>query len=323
MHWKIKAIIQNAVSLLPPAGSYATYYWIQSHFGGLKRPDPSYWFFVGIEAWKRICNLGYDPVGKVFFELGTGRVPIVPLAFYLMGARKTITVDLNPYLKSELIVDALRHMSENRETMRVRFGTLLDQDRFPRLLSYYRKGQFDSATFLDMCGIEYIAPGDAANTPLNSNSVDFHTSNTTLEHIPREVLIDVLREGNRIVSDEGLFIHRIDYTDHFSHSDKSISPINFLQYSDEEWKKYANNRYMYMNRLRHDDLLRIFQLAGHRIVGNEPDVNKTVLESVSSGRFRLAERFKDKPLEVIATTGAWIMTQKALTRCASAPLASM
>jgi hypothetical protein len=80
---------------------------------------------------------------------------------------------------------------------------------------------------------------------------------------------------------------------------------------------------MYMNRLRHDDLLRIFQLAGHRIVGNEPDVNQTVLESVSSGRFRLAERFKDKPLEVIATTGAWIMTQKALTRCASAPLASM
>jgi SAM-dependent methyltransferase len=234
----------------------------------------------------------------------------VPLAYYLMGARKTISLDLNPYLKSELIADALQHISENSEQTRALFGALLDQDRFSALLSYCRKGQFDSATFFDLCGIDYIAPGDAANAPLPSHSVDFHTSNTTLEHIPREVLLDILREGNRILRDNGLFIHRIDYTDHFSHSDNSISPINFLQYSDKEWRRYANNRYMYMNRLRHDDLLEVFQLAGHRILGSEPDVNQTVLESVSKGRLRLAERFAHKPLEVIATTGAWIITKK-------------
>ena len=51
----------------------------------------------------------------------------------------------------------------------------------------------------------------------------------------------------------------VDYSDHFSHSDQTISSINFLRYSDDEWQRYAGNRYMYMNRLRHDDVLALFR----------------------------------------------------------------
>jgi hypothetical protein len=37
----------------------------------------------------------------------TGRVSLLPVAFWLCGAEKTITVDLNPYMRNELIADML------------------------------------------------------------------------------------------------------------------------------------------------------------------------------------------------------------------------
>ena len=70
MHWKVKAAIQNAISLLPEAMSYATYYWIQRQFGGLKRTDPVQWLDAGVQTWERITAQGIDPTDKVFFEVG-------------------------------------------------------------------------------------------------------------------------------------------------------------------------------------------------------------------------------------------------------------
>ena len=53
-------------------------------------------------------------------------------------------------------------------------------------------------------------------------------------------------------------INYIDYGDHFSHTDDSISSLNFLQYSTNEWSRYGDSKFIYMNRLRHDDFEDIF-----------------------------------------------------------------
>ncbi len=310
MHWKLKAMIQNAVSLLPPSVSYATYYWIQRHFGGLRRIDPVSGLSAGIEIWKRIEKHGQDPSGKVFLEIGTGRVPLVPLAYWLMGAERTITIDLNPYLKGELVEESLRYISDNDGEIQSLFGSLLDKGRLDDLLAFSRNVDFSTRAFLDLCRIDYIAPGDAASTGLPPQGIDFHTSYTVFEHIPPEVLKRILEEGNRIIRDDGLFVHRIDYSDHFSHSDKRISAINFLQYSDEEWKRYAGNRYMYMNRLRHDDFVRLFKSVGHRILDAQTDVDQRARELLSNGVLKLDERFSIKPKEILSISASWIVSRK-------------
>ena len=310
MNWKLKAIIQNAVSLLPSSASYAAYYWIQRHFGALKQLNPVSRLTAGVETWERIERLGYNPSGKVFMEVGTGRVPLVPLAYWLMGAEKTITIDLNPYLKEELISESLAYISENQQKTLGLFGSLIDQERFNQLLEFNGKARDVVSEFLDLCQVEYIAPGDAAATRLADQSVDFHTSYTVFEHIPPKVLQEIIEEGNRIVRDDGLFIHRIDYSDHFSHSDKSISAVNFLRYSEDEWKRFADNKYMYMNRLRHDDFIVLFESAGHRILDSEPDVCQQLQKLLKRGDQPLHSRFSSKPEEVLATTGSWMVTQK-------------
>lgn len=130
------------------------------------------------------------------------------------------------------------------------------------------------------------------------------------EHIPLEDLRHILEEGNRIIKNNGLFIHRIDYSDHFSHSDKSISAINFLQYSNDEWEKFASNKYMYMNRLRHDDFISLFKSVGHNIVETQQDICQNIQELLRSGNIQVNEQFRSKPEDVLSTLGAWIISKK-------------
>jgi SAM-dependent methyltransferase len=309
MHWKVKAVIQNAVSLLPAPASYATYYWLQRSFGKLRRLDPTRKMSEGIELWKRALDVGYDPSDQVFFEIGTGRVPLVPISYWLMGARKTITVDLNPYMKAELIEGCIQYISEHQARIRELYGPLLDERRFSALLSLASSAGCSVSKVLDLCGIEYRAPCDAAQTGLDPAAVDIHASHMVLEHIPPETLRRILEEGNRITRRDGLFIHRVDYSDHFSHGNKDLTAINFLQYSDAEWKRYAGNRYMYMNRLRHDDFLELFQAVGHQLLEAQPDVDRRSQELLANGVIRLDERFRSKPREVLAIRAAWLISK--------------
>jgi SAM-dependent methyltransferase len=310
MRWRLKAAIQNVISLLPSEASYEAYYWIQRRFGALRRVDPTSRLTAGISTWKRIQRHGRSPSGKVFLEVGTGRAPLVPLAYWLMGAERTITIDLNPYLKEELVAEHVRYIAENQNEILRLFGSLMDEGRFRHLLDFATNTKPSASEFLDLCRTTYIAPGNAADTTLPDQHIDFHTSYTVFEHIPSNVLVDILEEGNRIIKNDGLFVHRIDYSDHFSHSDKAISAINFLQYSDDEWAKYAGNRYMYMNRLRHDDFLALFESVGHNIVEAEPNVDARSEELLRTGGVKLNERFHSKSKDDLAISGAWIVTEK-------------
>lgn len=310
MNWKLKAAIINAISYLPTSISYATYYWIQRNFGNLKKVNPIGGLNYGIKTWKLIQECGYCPIGKVFFEVGTGRVPIAPIAYWLMGAKHCFTIDLNPYLKIELIRESLKYISDNKEEINKLFGPLIFENRLDSLLQFYKSSPLSLNTFLNFCQIDYIAPGDAAKTKLNNQIIDFHTSHSVFEHIEPEVLIQIINEGNRIINDHGLFLHRICYSDHFSHSDNTITPINFLKFPEEIWRKYSGNRYMFMNRLRHDDFINMFQSTGHSILTTKLDIDFLLIEILRKGTIQLNEQFKTKSEEILSITSAWIISQK-------------
>lgn len=310
MHWKHKARLQNAVARLPSAFSYELYYRLQRHLGGLRRMDAVAGLADGLAAWKKLLAAGDEPAGGTFFEVGTGRAPLVPLAYWLLGARRIITMDLHPYVRAELVRDCLHEMSRRETDVRALFGPMLKKKRLDALLRLDRTFRFDMRAFFDLCSIEYVAPADAARTGLRSAFADYHTSNVVLQHIPPAVLERVFAEGNRIVRPGGLFVHRIDYSDMFSHSDHSVSPINFLRYSDAEWDGYAGNRYMYANRLRHDDYLRLYHTVGHRVLAVEATLHQSSLKLLRAGELSVHARFANKPPEILATTSSWFVSRK-------------
>lgn len=150
------------VSRLPSESSYATYYWLQRHFGGLRRINPVERLRAGIETWKQIEQLDHSPVNKTFFEVGTGRVPMTPLAYWLMGAKSVVTIDLNPYAKTELTKECLQYIADHVEEIEALFGSQLNQKRFDALRYLQRQDDFNLQNLFDLCQIAYIAPGDAA-----------------------------------------------------------------------------------------------------------------------------------------------------------------
>ena len=157
--------------------------------------------------------------------------------------------------------------------------------------------------------VRYDAPARTSALDLPTGSMDFHVSHAVVEHVPPEDLSGIFREAGRLLREDGLFVHVIDLSDHFSHTDSTISTANFLQFSDRQWARWAGNRYMYMNRLRVDDLLAILEAADLEIADMVTKVDWGAEEAIRTGRLLVDDRFRTKPPDVNATTGVWVVAR--------------
>lgn len=308
MHWKLKAAIQNAVAALPPALSHRAYYWLQRRFGGYREITPVTRLSAGLEVASRIASRGHRAQGARFVEVGTGHQINLPLALWLLGAAEVVTVDVNPYVKAELVLRDVAYIGEHKAELVGMFRPWSDdpavRERFERLATWCGRGLQE---LLDATHIAYLAPADAARLPLDVGSVDYHVSFTTLEHIPAPALEAILAESRRVLKPQGLFVHFVDFSDHFSHGDASITPVNFLQFSERQWLRYAGNRYMYQNRLRVDDFLSLVTQSGLTPLSVDPTIDQRSLEALRARRVRLDRTFTAKPLHINATTHAWVV----------------
>lgn len=225
----------------------------------------------------------------VFLEIGAGRDLAVPVALRLLGVPRIIAMDVQRIARLDLVTHAARVISE---------------------LAGATAPDFRSWDELAKWGVEYIAPYDLPQAQLNHSSVDCLYSVDTLEHIPTESLERLFVEANKVVTPSGLSIHLVDFTDHYARSDRTISRFNFLQYSNEEWRRF-NPAMHYVNRLRHSDLLALIERCGWRVLSTEP----TLSESIPEVKAALAQEFRERSSEDLFTARSWIVSTAAeLTR---------
>jgi hypothetical protein len=116
-------------------------------------------------------------------------------------------------------------------------------------------------------------------------------------------------EGRRVLAPGGLFVHFVDFSDHFSHADPEVTAVNFLQFGEEEWLRLAGNRYAYHSRLRVDEFAMVLSRAGARPVEIDPTVDDRSLAALRAG-LPLDARFAGKPAETNATIDAWIVAER-------------
>jgi len=267
MQWRIKGLVQKMLGYLP-AGEQA-HYLLQRRFGGLR--DFKAEFESKVEDWRimvgHFLSHGFPVQGARLFEIGTGWYPTFPFACYLGGARKVLTFDLNRHLKRELTLACARQMGSHLEviasTCKVPIADV--RARYQRL----------SETLdhrLDLAGatggvIDYHAPADARATQLPAGSVDCVFSNSVLEHVPPEVIDGIFRESRRILAPAGMMFHSVNCGDHYAYVDRSITPLQYLRYSDRRWN-FWQNAFLYQNRLRAHQFVDMAQRAGFLIALN-------------------------------------------------------
>lgn len=306
MNWRWKARIQNLVAALPKDLSYSAYYFLQRKMGALREVDPTNRMRAGIALMDKIRQQNRSAEGGTFLEVGTGRQIQVPIALWLCGAKSVVTVDLNPYLKAELVMQNIAFIRDNDEAMRQLFGDYAKQAIFCERVEMLRRAPDDFQALLNLMNIRYMAPADARKLDLPAGSIDYHISYTVLEHIPSEVMLSIFQEGKRLLKPDGLFVHFIDFSDHFAQSDSSICLSNFLRFSEKEWDRLAGNRFMYHNRLRLDEFQAILEQSGVQVLAMEPTIDPRSLEELKSGRLPLDARFAGKSPETNASKNAWV-----------------
>jgi SAM-dependent methyltransferase len=236
---------------------------------------------------------GLDPAESTFFEFGAGWDLAVPLTMAALGAGRQVVVDLNPLLRPELVDDVAARLRLHHE----RFGLPAPQGQ-----------QAAAADQLAANRIDYRAPCDARATGLPAASIDAVTSTSTLEHIPAVDIDEILTETTRILRPGGLLSFEIDYSDHYSHGDRTISPYNFLRFGDDEWRRY-NPSLHFQNRLRHPDYLERFVAAGLEVVSvdaRRPDAER----AAQLDQTPLAPRFTGYARDDLAILEGWFLLRR-------------
>ena len=271
--WKFKSLIFSIIDFFDAT---KLLYFLQKHI--TKRSQIK---LLNIDpVWLRHKKALVDhDCTKFIFEFGAGK-DIAQNIFLSTVVDRQLLVDLFPMLDIKLVnkvIDLLSKKIDLRSDVNI--FTLNELNNY---------------------GIDYRSPYDASKTELNSRSVDACISTNTLEHIPIKSIKSIFIEIKRILKDSGIVSAKIDYSDHYAHTDSKITRLNFLNFSDTEWKKY-NHKCHYQNRLRHYEFKKLFNECGFRVVSEELIFNE---KNISED---LLFKFKDQDSSWQATSAHWVL----------------
>lgn len=295
-HWKFKFAVQSILSTIP--GGMALNDTLQQTMGDLKNFDDflrrkinDFQFFAN----QTKINSG-SPKDLCIAEVGTGWLPLLPILFYLCGARSIHTYDKVAHFNLKLTQKAISALGQYVQLISTWTGESEEaiQSRLDKI-----QNVSSSQDLFQKTGIHYHAPGDAATTNLPPSSVDMIFSNSVLEHIPQPVLKDIFVESRRILKPTGIAIHGVNCGDHYAYFDRGITQINYLQYSEDEWKRWSNNL-LYQNRMRPRDFHQIVTESGLTISFERRSARAGCREAFE--RLKIAPQFHHYNIEDLVCT---------------------
>jgi hypothetical protein len=256
--WVAKALIQKTVS---KTGMLRAYHLAQRMAGRLRDFHPGgRLVYAGLIA----ADVGIDKLaGATAVEVGTGWVPIIPIGLHLLGVQRVLSFDLTAHLMPEVTLAALPEIDECLQDLSRQAGVPLPvlKSRLSQLLA-----SRDLDTLANQIGFEYHAPIDVTQSAIPPQSVDLVYSNLVFEHVTPEALTAILAHSRRILKPDGIAWHHVDYSDHYAHTFKDLSLINFLRYGERLWNAIGQSDLHYQNRLRKSDYVRAFEAAGFEVV---------------------------------------------------------
>jgi SAM-dependent methyltransferase len=265
MDWRVKGLVQKVLALVP--GGQHINSLLQLRLGGLKNLEGNVDTKVKAD-WlvllDHLQRLSSPLEGCRYVEIGTGWYPTLPVCFYLVGGAKCYTYDLSRLLDLRLTKRMLVRLGSHLPEIAAKTGVT------QHLLRERLRGLLNASDFAEFCarsGIEYRAPADATRTGLPSGSIDVVFSNSVLEHVTKQALDGLMQEARRILKPGGLAVHSVNCGDHYAYFDRSLSPINYLRYTERQWKLW-NNDLQYQNRMRPDDFLDSARRAGLELALN-------------------------------------------------------
>jgi SAM-dependent methyltransferase len=304
MNWRVKGVVQGVLSMVP--GGRIINNCLQVTLGSLRDFDANVDAKVTAD-WLTLAahmqELGVRPQNLDYVEVGTGWYPALPICFWLAGARSCRTFDVTRHLNHKMTFRMLGRLEFYLPAIaKASFRPLAEvQAAYASL-----RNANTTEELLRVARIEYRAPHDAADSGLPESSADVVFSNSVLEHVPADAILQIMRETRRILRSGGLAIHSANCGDHYAYFDRSITAANYLTYRERQWSKW-NNSLLYQNRLRPSDFIDLAEQSGLRIVLHKSKPNPHLLQVLPT--LTIAPEFRRYPPEQLASTSVDFVAQ--------------
>jgi hypothetical protein len=241
INWKLKSLLYNIFGFFKLK---KTVYLTQKYV--TKRSK------INIDSINKIWKFHSDAIEsndiKHLLEVGAGKSleQNIYLSYFFKNKIHQTAIDIDKMLDFELLNEASLQISK---VLKLKFPGKIDN--LNNLSSTYN--------------IEYIAPQSTKDLIKKDSKFDICLSSTALEHFTKKDLGTYLKEVKKLIKKFGLISSVIDYSDHYSHTDSTISPLNFLKFNDKQWERH-NNLFLYQNRFRHKDYVNLFKEFQYEIV---------------------------------------------------------
>lgn len=250
----------------------------------------------------KLARLGISIRRARVVEIGTGWNPVLPLLLRLCGAESVITVDRERLLDAATVRTGFESVRRYRNLFEAPLAAAGLSPDFDALAA--RSANWDRA--LGDCAIDYRAPADVRELP--GGMADIVISRDVLEHVPPAALDGVMGESHRILKDGGAICHKIDMTDHWEHEDKSISPVNFLQYDGLGWKLAGLNPQNYQNRMRRFEFVELAKRHGFELIAADGEPDQRAMAALRS--MNVIRRYAGVPHEELAVLHVILVARK-------------
>jgi SAM-dependent methyltransferase len=296
MNWKLKGLIQKGLCVVPGGRNLNDR--LQRGVGELRHFERN--VAAKVEDWRLslryLQDVDFDVRGKTLVEIGTGWHPALPICFSLAGAKRIITFDIVRHLDEDLTFRMIESLEGHLESI-----AHICRNGGERVRRSYQELHevSDIQTLLNRAQVEYCAPTDARATRLPSDSVDLVYSNSVLEHVPKDVILGLMRESFRILRPGGLALHNVACNDHYALMDPAISSVNFLQFNESQWHMW-NNALQYQNRLRASEFLELATMGGLEVIYKQVAVRPGTYEALA--KLEVAPQFKRFSSDDLAVT---------------------
>jgi len=297
-----KVAVLKALSLLP--FGERVHFLLQRTAGELRDVSRSPQFRQACFFLGRVrAHAGCVPQQRVV-ELGTGWVPVVPLAHALCGARVD-AFDVHRLVRSRVFREVVQTLPRWAERFAEAAGVPLElvHSRLEEI-----RTASDLAEALERLSGSYYAPWDTRRLPYDDAQVDVVVSNLVLQCVPEDQLLPLLEETNRVLKPGGLALHRVNLTCEYFSDDPRRHPLHLLQFDDATWNRWFNHRLKHLNRLRRAEFLRLFERAGFSVVEERVRRDEHAAERLK--QTELAERFRRFDWTELSTTGFEIVLRK-------------
>jgi hypothetical protein len=306
-HWLLKWAVQRAISVLPHRQKFNEFF--QEHFTHTLELGPPM-FERGLDHCRTHLENFLSLQGRSMkeftaLELGVGWHPIIAVGLYLCGAGEIWLIDIHPLLKSERLARMMEWFCEYDAQGKLKeFLPRLIRERIDRLKATSGKLRSERAEeWLERWNIHAMV-GDARDTGLPAGSIDLMYSTGALEYIPLSILKGILKEFRRLQTSRAVMSHWIGLLYQMSFFDKSLSPFEYLKYTDSQWKLWSSPM-IRQNRLMIPDFRELFSEAGYDLL-NETNVRG---READLDRVRLAPKFQKYKREDLLILRSWMVAR--------------